>query len=358
MSSDHSVSAIFNPFNYVFVTQGTVVPAVLGGLGGGDAFCRRQAAMSLNTDLSSRHYVAWLSSSALNAKDRLAPARGWVRPDGLPFADTLAALLDPMRDQVFYLPDLDQFGNAQVAAVATGTTSAGTTSAGVGGAETCGDWRDDAGILTYGFANLGANQWASDVSGSATCGTPQHLYCLSDDYQALVPPKPVPSGGRLAFLTASSLTLSSGIAPLDRLCDAEATDAGFPGAFLAFAAPDDGGTAADRFDADGGAWYRTDGYPLAPTARDWLSATANGPAVTLEVTLGGVHLPSVAWTGAQTPTAPPSSVSNCGGWQSNAATDAGPAEGIVGKANELGPPGFDFTTYGCAGNVHVYCLER
>src|SRR5215510_6780649 len=93
LSSDSQVqpvgddtAALEGAANLVFVTSQHVIAGQLGSLAAADAVCNESAA---NAGLPGV-YVAWLSTSATNAIDRLAGARGWVRPDGRPFADTSA----------------------------------------------------------------------------------------------------------------------------------------------------------------------------------------------------------------------------------------------------------------------------
>src|SRR5690606_37464596 len=76
--------------NVVFVTSTQQAAGSLGGLEGADALCRARAeAGGLPRPES---YVAWLSDDTVSAIDRLSGSRGWVRPDGRPFVDTLADL--------------------------------------------------------------------------------------------------------------------------------------------------------------------------------------------------------------------------------------------------------------------------
>ena len=71
-------------------------------------------------------YRAWLSTAAIYARDRLAGARGWVRRDGSPFADTVD---DLVAGKIFNPPLLDEFGNEVRSGiddfVATGTDATG-----------------------------------------------------------------------------------------------------------------------------------------------------------------------------------------------------------------------------------------
>ncbi|HYL59494.1 MAG TPA: hypothetical protein VEU51_11520, partial [Candidatus Acidoferrales bacterium] len=68
-------------FNKVFVTSSTF-DGNLGGQAGADADC---ASLASGAGLAGT-FKAWLSTSGLNAKDKLGSARGFVRIDGQPFA--------------------------------------------------------------------------------------------------------------------------------------------------------------------------------------------------------------------------------------------------------------------------------
>src|SRR5262245_55485496 len=71
--------------NVGFVRSG-LTDGGIGGLAQADAICAQRA---IEGSLPGT-YVAYLSTTTVNAIDRLAGARGWVRPDGQPFADTTA----------------------------------------------------------------------------------------------------------------------------------------------------------------------------------------------------------------------------------------------------------------------------
>src|SRR5215211_2458302 len=116
--------------NVVFLTSSQVAPGALGGLTGADDLC---AQMALSGGLDGR-YVAWLSTPTEHAIDRLAGARGWVRRDGLPFADTTS---DIAAGKIFYPPSLDEAGTETYARVATGTDGMGHT---LGFMTDCGEW--------------------------------------------------------------------------------------------------------------------------------------------------------------------------------------------------------------------------
>src|SRR5262249_21678466 len=142
----------------------------LGGLAGADGLCATRAmAASLPGT-----YRAWLSTSTVNAKDRLAGARGWVRTDGLPFADTIA---DIVSGKILYPIRLDERGADLPTAlgqvfVATGTDPDGTLSTTQVG--TCDDFTTVNGSVAVGDAAGGTAAWTSAYLASG-CGAAMHI---------------------------------------------------------------------------------------------------------------------------------------------------------------------------------------
>jgi len=73
--------------NIAFVTSQRVAVGSLGGSDGADAVCQQLAADAGLTGT----YVAWVSTTTQSARGHVEAnnPRGWVRRDGLPFADTV-----------------------------------------------------------------------------------------------------------------------------------------------------------------------------------------------------------------------------------------------------------------------------
>lgn len=76
------------PFNYAFLSS-TKHTGDLGGLTGADTLCNDLATAAGLPGT----YVAWLSDSNTDAKDRLGDASGWLRIDNRPFARSVDELL-------------------------------------------------------------------------------------------------------------------------------------------------------------------------------------------------------------------------------------------------------------------------
>jgi len=134
----------------------------LGGLEGADAFCA-ELATAVDPDFARRTWVAYLSTSTVDAVDRIGTGP-WRNADNVIIANTVAQLHDPANaqpggplDDTWPIGDpsvpLDETGaevpsgggGANVHDILTGTLADGSVSAGA----TCEDWTsgaDDPGI--------------------------------------------------------------------------------------------------------------------------------------------------------------------------------------------------------------------
>jgi hypothetical protein len=126
------------PPNIVFVTS-VAYDGNLGGLAGADQKCQ---ALAEAAGLPANTYRAWLSTPSVNAVSRLGAARGWVRVDGKPFADTKA---DIQAGRLFHPIRVDESGNYDDTPwgsnVWTGTGSDGAL---VWSGYTCNGWTDSS----------------------------------------------------------------------------------------------------------------------------------------------------------------------------------------------------------------------
>ncbi len=323
------------PANIIFVTS-TLHDGALGGLAGADAVCNeRAAAAGLPGE-----YVAWLSTTEVHAIDRVIGARGWLRPDGRPFADDRRSLLGPN----WYPPTLDEFG--QVVPDDT-TTLTGTNFMGMFFHEfgSCADWTSSAGIGDNGGVGTGVPfeggaGWSS--GGAAGCDVPHRLMCLGVDLDV---PVALPAAeGRLAFVSKSGVI--DGLASADEQCQAEATLNELPGSYLALLATTNA-TAASRFDLGGPTWFRIDGAQLFESAADLpegrplapLARQANGTAATSLVRLGA-------------PTPGSASDGSCEDW----AGTTGEARG--GRSARVGALAYGGMSHPCADELAIYCLQE
>jgi hypothetical protein len=343
-----SLTVTFSDNNYVFVTANSY-PGNLGGLAGGDSMCQQSAAASGLPGT----YVAWLATSTTNALGRLGTARGWIRPDGLPFADTVGAsggTTGIRHAEIFYPPEVDQFGhrreaNAWTAAQEDGSFFGGAPNAG------CADWTSNDPTVSglYGLSSCGSVGWTFAVNG--VCSDAAPIYCFGVDLAAplTIPPVPV----RHAFLSAGVFLPVGSIGTADALCQGEAARAGLPNAsrFLGLLATT-GQSAVARFDLSGLDWARPDGTLLASSP----TAFANGALdAALTEHADGTYISDwvYARTGATSATALGSGAT-CNDWSSSASTDMGYSGSPVDT---------NFTWFGaqgmpCSQAQPVYCLEQ
>jgi hypothetical protein len=237
--------------NYIFVTSTEHTAGALGGLEGADAICQARAdAAGLPGT-----YRAWLSGPGVDARDRFAGARGWVRTDGQPFSSSI----DQMLQGKFWFPStLDENGNFP----ASWQIWTGTDLDGIGydhGGGFCGGWTsNDSEIWGLQGDREASRPWWSD-SHLRPCNETGRLYCLGADQDFEVEFEPVE--GRRVFVTATAIPSGGGLEAADGRCQMEADAAGLQGSFLALLATTTA-SPASRFDLDGPPWVRIDGVPL------------------------------------------------------------------------------------------------
>jgi hypothetical protein len=330
------------PYNYVFVTSMTYQPGSFGGLKGADDECQRLADGAKLPGT----FLAWLSTSTVDARTRLKPARGFIRPDGRPFADSIDALT---AGQIYYPARLDERGHdvldlsAYGAKVATGTAADGTHTPDTGR-----DWTST--LVGYSAGTTAATTyfWTSGIPQAGT--DPAHLYCFGSDINR--PLMIEPTAGRRAFVS-NGIYRPSGLSAADALCQAEAQANKIAGTYLALLAIK-GGPSISRFDLSGPTWVRLDGVPWLGAAAD-LGGAEPLTALNLDSTgLYGGYTPS--WTGSVNPgLAAGSDTDDCGDWTAPAPT----ASGYFGRGEFSTAVLFHDQLIPCDyASAHVYCLER
>lgn len=323
--------------NLVFVSSQQVVPAHLGGASAADALCTTLAMHAGHPG----HYVAWLGTSTESATERIgASARGWVRADGRPFADTL---VDVALGRVWYPlrltengDDLTASGNNSDLVVVTGTNADGTT-----GTDTCGDYtmQTVAGVQA-GLADGAPYGWNTNMG--AACTSSVRLYCFGVD--SATPVSLVPESKRIAFVSQSQAAGGAGLAAFDQICNSEALDVGAAGTFHAALATTSA-SALDRF-ATGGPWVRPDGVTAIDASGKLLAP--------MELAIDGTNLSSnVDWCGSTSLiTKAPGNAASCFDWTHSDAT-----QGLSGNHSRSSGEGYGGLPNSCANAMGVYCLQ-
>lgn len=272
----------------------------LGGLSGANTFCNATAAAAGLPG----NYVAWLGTSTTTAFATLGSARGWIRPDGLPFTDTVAGF---QNSRVMWYPAVvDEFGMP----VTTGMTFTGWLKA-----ETCSDWTSSSGEASGG--GVGEGGYFIGFNGFP-CSSLAHVMCFGTDFTT--PVSITPAAGRHVFATSIGFTPSGGLAAADALCqnEAQATALANPSRFLAALATSTA-SVASRFDLTGATWVRVDGVRVAASPMDFMAGNLLAPPAT---GANAQVIESPGWMGSSGGLTQPAmnAAENCDNWSSAAST--------------------------------------
>lgn len=327
------------PPNVVFVTSDAYLPAALGGLEGADDKCHD---LALAAGLGGT-FVAWLSTSNVDAKARLGAASAWRNTRGNPFADQATELLDD--GQVYTPINFDEHGDPVSGVVATGTTATGRVAA-----QNCADWSSaaaDAALVT-GEPTAGSVLWTASDAGSS-CAGEYHLYCFQVDHQAL--DFPTPSQGRTVFVSSQPFVLSAeGRAAADQLCVADAAAANLQdGPYVALLGTSTA-SALDRLTQPTRPWVRPDGMVVA----NGNSALGLGPLnAPITQQADGTHAGGVAIFGAAHVT--DKAELNCDDWTNPNASVPAVIRGLTGHTDGRW---YGAVTGSCAEAAHVLCVEK
>lgn len=259
------LEALFERHNIVFVTSRGYQPGALGGLEAADAICRSHAdAAGLPRPNS---YVALLSDGQTSAISRLITSRGWIRVDGLPFADRPQ---DISAGKIWYPVALSEVGlEPAVPLVASGTNGDLSSRGG-----SCQAWTSTSAgqVIPVGDSRDGTRFWLDYFEASLgerwTCDDFLGIYCFGTGMVEPLPPPQLPVGAKLAFQTMQTIASGGGIESFDALCQAEADDADLVGrTFISLTAPSTGRNVLSRLSTDDGPWYRRDGVKVAHDIR-------------------------------------------------------------------------------------------
>jgi hypothetical protein len=332
-------------FNIAFVSS-TTSNGDLGGQAGADAEC---AILAAAANLPNATYKAWLSTSTTNAAAKLGTARGFVRPDGQPFADQVS---DIAAGNILNPLILDESGNN----LAHQIVWTGTADAGIASAFACGDWLIGTGVSfgELGKSTGGAGAW-SDDAGETSCNAFAHLYCFGTSQVNALTVTPTP--GRIAFVSKGSFATSQAVSGADSLCQNEASAAGLanPTTFLALLSTSTA-PAASRFDvsAMSAPYVRPDGIEIADAPTIAAGSTldsgiwqhADGSYVT--------EFAAATWTGSAAPNVVGTLPATCQDWMTTNGADTG-SEGVSNVTDTWWNSSMSTS---CAEPLSVYCLAQ
>jgi len=339
VNSSMTVSATFSPMthNLVFVSS-ISFPSDLGGVAPYDAQCNALASAAGINNNAGNDYVAYMSSTAATAVDRLGNARGWVRLDGLAFTDTLSALT--AGSQVYNPIYYTEFGDPLPGAVAfTGTNANGT----VRSNQNCDDWTagSTAGCLC-GRAAGGPTGWSSGTG--AGCSSNRYVFCMGKSRTAQLVPTPV--SGKRIWMTNTSYTPGS-MTP-DEKCTAEKpAGVGTARALLAYTT-----TAADAQLDSGANYVRVDGQLVGSGADIIALAIQSG----IWQSANGTYLGTRTYTGQTSLTSVGSATTTCDNWTATT------SNARIGWSAVNSTWFWSFSSEGCSGSgaeeSYLYCVEQ
>jgi len=286
-------------------------------------------------------YVAWLSTTTIPARTRLAGARGWILTDGNPFVDTVEDLVT--NSKIYYPLNRDESG-ALVAAenVVTGTDDAGNT------LPNCADYSDPAQTIYFGSVEATAHGWTHE--SNVSCGMTSRIYCFGIDRNVSLT---VPTAtGRIAFLTVGNfIPDAGGLATADNLCANEAASAGITGRTFRALLATNTAAAVSRVSLTGPTWVRADGIALFDSPAGLMTGDMVAP---LNVTAGKSYRIIQAFAGATNVASTSGAVVNCSNWTTSAGT------GNIGLPSYIS--GYFFydpqQQPACATGKPIYCFEQ
>ncbi len=242
VSADTSVTANVGQLGYLaFATDALYDGDLLGDPAPADAeadaICNAAAA---GAGLPGT-YRAWLSSTTVSAASRFAGARGgWVRPDGVPVAGSLAALTSAQLLSTINITELgNQITNNAELTFWTNTLPSGAIAV-TSAAQTCQNFTSTSGASgssVLGRTTEAGTEWTSLPGNFQNCSQPAHLACFQVSTSG--PTYPVPAGPRLAadatpiFVSQATFQGNAGLAAMDGACNSEAAAAGLPGTYVA-----------------------------------------------------------------------------------------------------------------------------
>ncbi|HUS32796.1 MAG TPA: hypothetical protein VMZ53_30050 [Kofleriaceae bacterium] len=258
------------------------------GLAGLDMTCATAASAA---GLSGT-FLAFASTSTVNARDRFASSRGWVRTDGLALYDTISDITLNTRPRSVSLDEIGMLIPDGTVAV-TGTNENGNVNT-----QTCNDWTSASAALQV---TVIYPAWVGIYSVSnvnTSCNSPTRVFCMQNDRNVPLPPVAPAPMGRYVFVSSQTWVPGGGIASADAECATEAAAANLSGTYAALLATTTM-TAAEHVGGVRGLFRRTDGVVVsfegldAPELDAAITMTAGGTfasAGTLDSILGASSL--------------------------------------------------------------------
>jgi len=352
VSASVSVAASFPTMtnNLIFVSS-TIVPVNKGSAIAYDAVCNSAAtAAGINT-AAGNGYIAFISDAASLASSRMpTSARGWVRMDGKPFADTLASLLTDHK--VFNSVSFREDGLEDTSLLLTGMNQEGGL-----GTDTCKNWTstsmNDYGNVGTAMGGPGAWVfWYSTTLCSYTATEfPMHLICMGTTKSAAV--VPLVTSGKRIWVTSTPFSPGGSQTP-DAKCQGDRPT----GVTTAVALISTSTKAASSLLTPTASYVRMDGTLVGTGAE--LAAGPTKIASGIWQSADGVYRAQLSstsfprtWTGSATIGSVGTADSTCGDWTSGDAAKSG----FVGEWTLDYNNWWHVYTTACNTGQTLYCVQ-
>ena len=288
-------------------------------------------------------FHAWLSSRAVNARDRIGQQGAYVRVDGVTVQNSHADLINPQLSLLAPIA-LTEWGVERKVSVWTGTNALGTmytnpaTPAPVD--LTCSGWSSTGGQGQTGTTVVEKPAWTA--SSPAACNSTRPFYCV----EGVPPPR-----NSLVFVTRNLVGLGenfTSIADGDRICAQSARAGGLQGTFVAWLS-NGNVNAIDR--VQDRPYFLLDGKRVATSRAVLASGTIESP-IAVDETGARLNTDSQAqvWTG----TGADGKVARfCSGWTASAQSDGTQGFALSNKPEWTQQNGLAV----CRGQGRLYCFE-
>jgi hypothetical protein len=219
LAASTTASATFTQLgnNLIFASRAAFLPN-LGSAQAYDAKCNAAATAAGINDAAGAAYVALTSSSTSLATSRLGSARGWVRMDGRPFVDTLAALfsfVDPIINPILFDENGSSSWPSSGPFLMTGTNYNGAFSTGYN----CADWTSLASTDLMNGGRVTVGPESAFTGGNSLCSfQAMNLICMGKTRTAPAPP--IVTTGKKIWVTSGFFAVGAGQTP-DGMCQAD-----------------------------------------------------------------------------------------------------------------------------------------
>jgi cysteine-rich repeat protein len=157
------------------------------GLTGGDTICNNEARMSGSVIPNNKNFVAWLSSTSLDAKDRIKNLTDvpYILTNGAIIANNSADLLDGTLATALNVDFRGStLGGCPGNDFYCDRVWTGTLASGIKTTNRCADWTN-GGSGVYGYRRSSNFSWSTELANGSTAilcapnqGVQQHLYCF------------------------------------------------------------------------------------------------------------------------------------------------------------------------------------